>query len=74
MSVILYLGQHMSLFHVWALVVILYIGHDVPFCKKCIVDMIFNTCARAHNTHTHTHTFHGMCFMNCSFCLFDVDE
>jgi hypothetical protein len=65
MSVILYLGHHMALFHVWALVVILYIGHDVPFCKKCTVEMMLNT---------HTHTFHGMYFMNCSVCLFDVDE
>jgi hypothetical protein len=37
MTVILYLGHHMVVFYVRALVVILYIGHEVPFCKKCTI-------------------------------------
>jgi hypothetical protein len=35
MTAILYLGHHMGVFYVKALVVVLYIRHEVPFCKKC---------------------------------------
>jgi hypothetical protein len=37
MNSILYLGHHMVVFYVRAPVVIMYIGHDVSYCKKCII-------------------------------------
>jgi hypothetical protein len=37
MVAILYLGHNVVFFYVRALVVILYIGNDVPFCKKCTI-------------------------------------
>jgi len=40
----------MIFFDVWALAVVLYIGHGMPFCKKCTVETIFNT-----HTHTQIH-------------------
>ena len=65
MTSILYLGHPMEKIYVRELVAILYIGNDVPFCKKCIVWTMLNT-------HTHTHFMEN--FMNFIDCLFYVDE
>ena len=66
MSAILYLENHMAFFLVWSLNSILYIVHDVSFCKKMYNWVDFE--------YTHTHTFHGMCSMNWSVYLFDANE
>jgi hypothetical protein len=37
MTVISYISHHMVVFYVRELDVILYIGNDVSFCKKCTI-------------------------------------
>ena len=55
----------MDVFYVRELVFTLYIGHEVPFCKKfTIYTMLYAL----------THTFHGTFFMNLIVSAFYVDE
>jgi hypothetical protein len=66
---ILYLSHHMVIFYVRELATILYIWHEVPFCKKCAIEIMLNT-----HTHTHTHTFHGTFFYESHCSTFYVYE